>query len=258
MTGGYDLNCDLGEGEAQERTEAVFGLVDSVNIACGGHAGDDATQRRCLELAGLHGVRAGAHPGIPDRAGFGRAQVEGLTVGTFRDTVLGQVGRLQGHARAVGIPLHHVKLHGALYHAAEDRPELAGALLELVAGEWPGLRVYAQAGGGVIRAVQAMGSPVEVWPEGFLDRGYRSDGSLVPRGGFGALIDDPELVRERMQDLVTRGGVRAVDGGWVPLRVRTLCVHGDGPRSLDLLRALRAGGWGPVQDAGAGSRDVPS
>ena len=156
-----------------------------------------------------------------------------------------QVGRLWGHARDAGVVLHHVKLHGALYHAVEGSEELARAYLDWVGAMHSGLRVYARAGGLVQRIAGAGGLDVEVWAEGFLDRGYRSDGTLVPRGDPGALVESADAVAARWHGLVQRGGVESVDGLWVPLAARTVCVHGDGSRSLeilDLIRALRRGG----------------
>lgn len=234
-----DINCDLGEGEPRERTEELISLIDSANIACGGHAGDDASQRFCLETAARRNVRPGAHPGLEDRSGFGRAEVTGLTPGRLAALLDEQVGRLAVHARGLGVVLHHVKLHGALYHAVEAEPALTEAYLGWVAERHPGLKVYARAGGAVERASRRRPGGVEVWAEGFLDRGYLPDGTLVPRGQPGALLDSPGAVRERWRELVGKGGVRAIDGRWLPLAVRTVCVHGDGAESVSMLRAVR-------------------
>lgn len=237
---GFQLNCDLGEGEPPERTAALFEFVDAANVACGGHAGDDRSMGRCLELAARNSVHLGAHPGYPNREDFGRSSARGgLTVSRLEELLSAQVERLASLARDAGVVLHHVKLHGALYHDVEtDRP-LATAYLRIVASRWPGLRVFARAGGSVESVAQELGSEVEVWSEGFLDRGYREDGTLVPRGEPGSMLEDPALVLERLADLRGRGGCRATGGGWVALSPRTLCVHGDGPRALDLLAAVR-------------------
>jgi UPF0271 protein len=237
----FDLNCDLGEGEGPDRAAALMAQVDSANIACGGHAGDDASMRWCLETAARLGVRAGAHPGFPSRQDFGRGQAgaSGLTVAGLEQLLAEQVGRLADHAARAGVGLRHVKLHGALYHAVERDETLAGAYLSLMASRWPGLRVFALAGGVVERQAAHGGSGVEVWAEGFLDRGYQDDRTLVPRGDPGAMLENPGSVVERVKDLRERGGCRSVSGRWLELRPRTLCVHGDGARALEFLEAIR-------------------
>lgn len=238
----FDLNCDLGEGEGPDRATALLARVDSASIACGGHAGDDASMRWCLETAARFGVRAGAHPGFPSRHDFGRGQAggQGLTVARLEPLLAEQVGRLADHASRVGMGLQHVKLHGALYHAVEKNEILARAYLGLMHSHWPGLRVFALVGGAVEREAARGGSGVEVWAEGFLDRGYLDDRTLVPRGDPGAMLENATSVVERLQDLRERGGCRSVSGRWLELRPRTLCVHGDEPGSVEFLEAIRA------------------
>lgn len=235
----FDLNCDLGEGEPPARTAALLALVDSANLACGGHAGDDDTMRRGLELARRHGVRPGAHPGLPVREDFGRGPAGPLSPDQLESLLLEQVGRLARHAASLGVALHHVKLHGSLYHAVEADPSLARACLAVIAGNWPGLRVYGRAGGALECEARRTSPSVEVWPEGFLDRGYRADGGLVARGEPGAMIDSVDAVLNRLSDLRERGGCRSADGAWVSLRPKTLCLHGDGPHALEFLEAIR-------------------
>src|SRR5688500_18309234 len=114
----FDLNCDLGEGEPRARTEALMRVITSANVACGGHAGDLASMERCVALAKKFKVRLGAHPGTADRAGFGRGELK-ITPAELELLLLQQVGTLERIARAHGVKLHHIKLHGALYHATE-------------------------------------------------------------------------------------------------------------------------------------------
>lgn len=236
-----DLNSDLGEGEPAVHTAALMAGIDSANIACGGHAGSVDTMSRCLDLAAHHGVHAGAHPGVPGTGGFGRVAGARLSPGDLRALLHDQVGPLMAlaAARLPGRELHHIKLHGALYHATDADPDLADAYLDEVARSWPGLRFYARAGGTVAREAEARGLPV--WGEAFLDRGYAADGTLVPRNRPGALLTTVEEVRARLADLREREGCRAIDGRWIPLRARTFCLHGDTPRALDFLAAIRPG-----------------
>ena len=239
-TPSWDLNCDLGEGEPPERTTELMLEIDSANIACGAHAGDVASMRRCLETAALHGVHAGAHPGFPDRAGFGRTLPASflLTPAILVAMLREQIGILDALSREWGVPLHHVKLHGALYHAVDGDPELARAYLEIVGRDWPALKVYARAGGGVARVGRTMIAPPEIWEEGYLDRAYLDDGTLVPRTAPDAVLESVDDVLARVRDLRDGGRCRTISGNWLALAARTWCVHGDSPGAVNLLRAV--------------------
>lgn len=233
----WDLNCDLGEGEAPGRTARLMQSITSANIACGGHAGDLASMRRSCELGVKFGVRLGAHPGPWDRAGFGRQPVT-LSPAELELLLLHQVGALQKLAHEAGARLHHVKLHGGLYHAVEGSDRLARAYVELVHRHWTGLKIYARAGGRVWAWGRKGG--VTVWGEAFVDRGYRADGSLVPRTEPGALIESGPAVRARLEDLVIRRQVTSGEGQPLPVAWRTLCVHGDTPTATRVARWARA------------------
>ncbi len=232
-----ELNCDLGEGEDPARTRVLMSLIDAANIACGGHAGDAASIRLCVELAGEFGVRIGAHPGV--RVGVsGRGEGVTITPDQLAELVRLQGGRVRGCADKAGLPFHHVKLHGGLYHATESAPPLAEAFVATVAASWPDAIVYARAGGHVVSAARRRRVPV--WEEAFLDRGYRADGGLVPRDEPGALLTEPGRIVRRLETLAARGGWQSHTGEWVLLRARTLCVHGDTPGAPEILRAARA------------------
>ncbi len=231
-----DLNCDLGEGEPPDRTRALIETVTSVNIACGGHAGDLSSMERCVRLAMDRGARIGAHPGVAGAFGRGEVRIE---PGALALLILHQASALQRVARALGARMQHIKLHGSLYHAADADPRLAAAYVETVRRWFPGVRIVGRAGGRVVRVARARGVPV--WEEGFLDRAYRPDGSLVPRSGEGALISDPAIIRERIADLRAGRGLVAVDGRRLPLKPVTLCVHGDSPGALRIARLAARG-----------------
>jgi UPF0271 protein len=215
-----DLNCDLGEGGAYDAE--LMALVTSANIACGFHAGDPATAFVALKDAAGLGIQAGAHPGFPDREHFGRRELIRTEQQTFEDCVY-QVGALAGLAKAVGLTLHHIKPHGALYNLAcrDDvyaRPVVStAALFRLPLLGLPGSR---------LQELSAGRCPFVA--EGFADRRYLPDGALVPRSESNAFVEDPaEAVRQVEWLLRERG-------------VRTICVHGDNPHALDFVRALRA------------------
>lgn len=230
----FDLNCDLGEGETPARTRALMRCVTSVNVACGVHAGDTASMERCVRLAKALGVRIGAHPGLAGAFGRGEAAI---TPAGLRLLLLTQVGALHRLTQVQRVRLHHVKLHGALYQAVERDSALGRCYVDTM-GHWFGsLPIYALAGGRVAALGRRRGLPV--WEEAFLDRGYRDDGSLVPRTEEGALLTTPQQVRARLRSLAESGGWATSSGGWVNLAPRTLCVHGDTPGALRLLGAIR-------------------
>jgi len=226
-----DLNCDLGEGEPAERTRALMRWITSANIACGGHAGDGRTMEFCVRTAAARGVRIGAHPGTA--AGFGR-EASPMTPEELECLLLHQVGGLVAVARSLGHSVAHVKLHGALYHAAEHETALAASYIGTVRRWFPRLRVFARAGGGVAEAARTAG--LNVWEEAFLDRGYRADGTLVPRGDPGALLGDPATIRARIRDVRSGRGLLTESGGRLRLTPRTWCVHSDTPDSVRLVR----------------------
>jgi UPF0271 protein len=225
-----DLNCDLGEGEPHRKTAALMRYITSANIACGGHAGDAQTMRATVRLAIKHKVHIGAHPGLFDRTAFGRNAAE-LSASDFKLLLLHQVGALHSILSREGARLHHIKLHGALYHMVELDGILRKAYLEIVSSYWPKVLIYARAGG----EVQRQGNRVKVWPEGFLDRGYQADGSLVPRTQNGALLNRVQFGK-RLRLLKSREPIQTQEGQGIAIEARTWCIHGDSEHSLDFAR----------------------
>jgi UPF0271 protein len=230
-----DLNADLGEGAPDDAE--LLSLVTSANIACGGHAGDARLMQATVRAALARGVAVGAHPSYADREHFGRRELQ-LDPDEVRAEVLCQVGALHAVVRAAGGRLHHVKPHGALYNQAAREPALADAIASAVRAIDPALAVYGLAGGELLRAAKRAG--LRAVAEVFADRGYRADGSLVPRQQPGALIDNTDEAVSRTLRMVREGVVQAVSGETVALRAETVCLHGDGPHALAFARALHA------------------
>lgn len=228
-----DLNADLGEGAPDDA--ALLALVSSVNIACGWHAGDARLMQATVAAALARGVAIGAHPSYPDREHFGRREMQ-LQPEEVRTDLLYQIGALDALVRAAGGRLHHVKPHGALYNQAARDPALADAIAAAVRAVDPGLAIYGLAGGELLRAAERAG--LRAVAEVFADRGYRADGSLVPRSQPGALVDDVDEAVARTLRMVREGVVTAVSGETVPLQAQTLCLHGDGPHALAFARAI--------------------
>lgn len=230
-----DLNCDLGEGEPLVRTRDLMRWITSANVACGGHAGDAKSMKNCAKLARQLGVKLGAHPGPWSRGDRGRSPVHPIPA-DFELLLLHQVGALERIATSEGVRLHHIKLHGALYHAVESDVRLARTYLRLVKQYWPNAAIYALAGGLVIHEASQFG--LRVFAEGFADRAYRADGNLVPRTKPGAVLSSASEVVARVRDILAGHGLTGVDGRRIRLKFDTLCVHSDSPDSLKAVRAI--------------------
>ena len=231
-----DLNADLGEGGANDA--ALMPLVSSANIACGGHAGDAGTMRDSIRLAMAAGVAIGAHPGYADRGSFGRRSLD-LPATRVREMLDIQLDAFRAAAAEAGACVRHVKPHGALYNQADRSPPLAAAVIAAAARAFPDAVVFGPPGGCLESACAAAG--IGFVAEGFADRRYRPDGALVPRVEPGAVIDDPASAAAQAMEIALHSRVRAIDGSWVSLPARTLCVHGDGAAAVSLLARLRAG-----------------
>jgi 5-oxoprolinase (ATP-hydrolysing) subunit A len=237
-----DLNSDMGESFGAYKLgldEEVIKYVSSANIACGWHAGDARVMNRTVRLAKELGVGVGAHPGYPDLLGFGRRNMD-CTADEIRDYVIYQVGALMGFCAANGVKMRHVKPHGALYNTAVENPNVAEAIVEAVVSADPSLMYVALAGAGgalMTRIGERVG--LKVMYEAFADRAYTPDGRLVNRSEPGAVITNPEEVADRAVRMAKEGKVIAVDGTVLDLEVHTLCVHGDNPSAVELVKRIR-------------------
>lgn len=238
-TRSIDLNCDVGEAATPEQLEVetrLIAYVSSVNIACGVHAGDAALMRSTVQLARQYDLAIGAHPGLPDRESRGRRELP-LSPPFVQDLVLSQVSELAAIGQAEGIRLSHVKPHGALYNMAAKDRALADAIAAAIARIDTRLILVGLAGSDLLAAGKAHGLPVAA--EGFADRGYQTDGHLVPRDQSNALILDESTVVSRAYSLVHEGTIPAADGSLLHLHIDTLCLHSDTPDALRLAHALR-------------------
>ncbi|GAA1943753.1 5-oxoprolinase subunit PxpA [Microbacterium deminutum] len=234
-----DLNADLGEtveGVPTADDEAMFAVISSASIACGGHAGDAASMRAAVERAALRGVAVGAHPSYPDPANFGRRAMD-LDSAELTATIARQLAALS----AAGADIRYVKPHGALYNRivrdvaqAEAVADAVAAFSDRLGRALPVLGL----GGAVSQAATSRG--LSFVTEAFLDRGYRADGSLVPRDEPGALLEDPGAVAERALRLAGEGFVMTTDGRRIDIAPASLCLHGDSAGSVAMARAVRS------------------
>ncbi|MFI8768818.1 LamB/YcsF family protein [Streptomyces sp. R-07] len=235
-----DLNADLGEGFGRwtlTDDEQLLSVVTSANVACGFHAGDAATMRRVCELAAARGVRIGAQVSYRDLAGFGRRAMD-VPAAELAAEVAYQIGALEVFARAAGSRVSYVKPHGALYNRVVRDDEQAAAVVDGVLLADRTLPVLGLPGSRLHEAAAAAGLPVVA--EAFGDRAYRADGSLLPRGQEGAVVTDPDEVVERAVSMARFGVVTAHCGSSVPVRARSLCLHGDTAGAVGLARRVRA------------------
>lgn len=218
------MRLNLDAAELDDEPDALTPLADLLNLACGAHAGDLALATRALRRARRHGIAVGAHPSFPDREGFGRRDLH-LTDAALRETLSAQLSWLRDLAHDEGLGLSHVKPHGALYHAATARPDIAECLCDVTADTLGAVTLVGIGNGALHAAARARG-----WPflrEGFADRGYTADGGLIPRGAPGDVLTDLDAVRAQVRRLLRTG------------EVDTVCVHGDGAHALPIARAVR-------------------
>jgi UPF0271 protein len=241
MTGGelrIDVNCDMGElpeAIADGTQESLMASLTSVNIACGGHAGDERTMKTTVEQALRWKLAIGAHPGYADRANFGRVELE-LPAKEVADSVYEQVRALAEIAAGCGARVVHVKPHGALYNQAVKNRELAEAIAEGVA-RWDKSTVLVGLAGSLMLEV-FRGAGFAVAAEAFADRRYEADGTLRSRKFEDALIRNPEEAAWQALGIAERGLVIASDGSEVAVDAQTLCIHGDTPGAPKIAAAV--------------------
>lgn len=234
-----DLNSDLGEGFASYKMgmdEEVLGVVTSANIACGWHGGDPTLMMKTAKLAKENQVAIGAHPAYPDLLGFGRRNLD-ISPGEAKAYVIYQVGAMDAFARAEGLELQHVKLHGAFYNTAMEDEDLARAVIEACQSINPNLVHLALSGSKFFDIARSMGAKVS--QEVFADRAYNDDKSLVSRKIEGSVITDEEEAIARTIRMVKEGLVRTINGKDIEIVADSICVHGDNPKALAFVKKIR-------------------
>ncbi len=232
------LNCDMGESFGNYTIgadSAVMPYIDMANIACGMHASDPDVMDATIALAAKHNVIIGAHPGYPDMQGFGRRDMS-LSPEEIRNLVIYQVGALSGFCLLHNTQVSYIKPHGALYHAMMNNPKVMDSLLSVAQQFSLKLMLLATARWQEYKQ-QADQYGVELLLEGFVDRGYEDDGSLVHRSKPGALLEEQEMMK-RVKDLCSNVPIRSINGHELHFPVDTLCVHGDG-KGVDSIKAFR-------------------
>ncbi len=228
-----DINCDMGEGIGND--EQIMPYISSANIACGFHAGDEATMKETVELCKKYNVAIGAHPSYDDRGNFGRTDVR-LPPQEVYELVIKQIRLLDAMAKAKGTTLSHVKPHGALYNMAARDRFLAPVIALAVMDANHKLILVGLSGSHLVKEGKNLG--LRTASEVFADRTYQDDGSLTPRYKPGALIDDADKAVAQVLEMVNEGTVTTTSGKKIPIKADTVCIHGDGPHAVELVKAI--------------------
>ena len=235
-----DLNSDLGESFGAWKMgddDAMLGIVTSASVACGWHAGDPVVMHRACKLAKKNGVAIGAHPSFNDLWGFGRRVIRGTSFSDLEKQMAYQIGALQGIATMVGHRVTHVKAHGALGNLVNDEDDFAMALGRAMKAVDPSLVYVVMPGRPSVKAAEKLGVPM--LQEIFADRAYQDNGQLVMRSQPSSMIHDVGIAAERILRALQDNEMVSVTGKKVPVKVESICVHGDTPTAVDMARQLR-------------------
>jgi len=230
-----DLNCDLGEGCNSDA--AIMPFISSANIACGYHAGDENTIRATLMLAKQYHVSVGAHPSYPDRENFGRKEMD-LPLQEIKSMVITQIELVKKLAEKVGLHLHHVKPHGALYNKAAKDKQLAVVIAEAVKEVDPSLILFGLANSESGKAATGIGIPF--YNEVFADRTYTDEGQLTPRSEANAMIGSTTTAVEQVMHMLNEGYVISTNGNTIPIQADTICIHGDGEHAVEFAKHINS------------------
>ena len=228
-----DINCDLGEGIGNERE--ILPFISSANIACGYHAGDEDTMKKTIELCLEYGIAIGAHPSFPDRANFGRTNMN-LPAEELQKIMLDQIHTISNIAAGFGTKLQHVKPHGALYNMAAKDFDLAYILTQSVKEMDTHLCFFGLPNSEMERATKQSG--ILFIGEAFADRTYQNDGSLTPRSQANALIESETEAINQVLQIIKTGTVTSTTAKEIPLNVQTICIHGDGSHAVLFAESL--------------------
>lgn len=234
-----DLNCDMGESYGIYNLgydEEAMPYVTSINVACGFHASDPTNMLKTIRLAKKYGVAIGAHPAYPDLVGFGR-RVIAMSSSEIKADVIYQIGALAALCKSEGLRLQHVKVHGALYNQAEKDSKVATAIAEAIKAVDSDLYMVCLGNSTMVTAAKNVG--VKYVEEAFADRAYTNQGTLVSRKLPGAVIHDVDMVAERVLEMVKEKSVNSIEDIQIPISAQTICVHGDTPGAVEMIREIR-------------------
>ena len=235
-----DINSDMGELNhllADGTYEKLMDYVTSINVACGGHAGDDEMMAAMVLMAKDKDVSIGAHPSFPDKENFGRKEMEDIDPNDLNDSIRDQIEKLVDIASEHEMELTHVKPHGALYNLAVNNEEISQTIAEAIIDVDSSYKAVGLAGSKMLTVFDALG--LDTISEGYVDRTYEADGTLRSRKFDDALITDPQKAADQMKEMLN-GNIIAVDGTSVPINISSVCVHSDTPNAVDIAQAVKS------------------
>ena len=235
-----DINSDMGELNhllADGTYEKLMDHVTSINVACGGHAGDDEMMAAMVVMAKDKGIKIGAHPSYPDKENFGREEMEDIDPNELLDSIRDQIEKLVDISSEHEMELTHVKPHGALYNLAVNNEEISQTIAEAIIDVDSSYKAVGLAGSKMLTVFDALG--LDTISEGYVDRVYEADGTLRSRKFEDALITDPQKAAEQMKEMLN-GNIIASDGSSVPINITSVCVHSDTPNAVDIAQAVKA------------------
>lgn len=233
-----DINCDLGESYGQFRVgndEAIFPYISSCNIACGFHGGDPLHIENTIKLALQHHVQMGAHPSYPDLSGFGRRNMN-LPAAELKAVVKYQIAAVKGLVESQGGKLAHIKAHGALYNTIAKSEKEATAFVEAVREIDLQLAIMGLADSPLEQLVNDSGG--QYIREGFLDRRYEANGQLMSRTKKNAVLQSVDAAVEQFELITQHQKVKSESGSEIAVEADSLCIHGDNPIAVDILKAI--------------------
>ena len=228
-----DINVDVGEGIGNE--SILMPIISSCNIACGGHAGDSESMRMIVKLATANNVKIGAHPSFPDKANFGRKQMD-ISCAALYTSIKGQIDNLMTILEQENTRLNHVKPHGALYNLAAVDDKAASVIIEVMKNFILPVKLFVPFNSVIEK--KAIENNIPIKYEAFADRNYNDDGTLVSRNEKNALIHDSEQMFDHVFRMISSQKVKTISGSEIEMLADTFCIHGDNPKAVDLIRDL--------------------
>ena len=228
-----DINVDVGEGIGNE--SILMPIISSCNIACGGHAGDSESMRMIVKLATANNVKIGAHPSFPDKANFGRKQMD-ISCAALYTSIKGQIDNLMTILEQENTRLNHVKPHGALYNLAAVDDKAASVIIEVMKNFILPVKLFVPFNSVIEK--KAIENNIPIKYEAFADRNYNDDGTLVSRNEKNALIHDSEQMFDHVFRMISSQKVKTISGSEIKILADTFCIHGDNPKAVDLIRDL--------------------
>ena len=228
-----NINCDLGEGLNNEHI--ILPLIDSCNVACGGHAGDNASMIECVEISIRNKVKIGAHPSYPDKINFGRKKIN-IPPSELSISIISQIESLEAISNSYGVTLNHIKAHGALYNQMIIDADLSNFYLDTIEEFKNKYSIYIPYKSEIEKLALKRGFSIVY--EVFGDRNYNDDLSLVSRDSENALITDPETVIEHINTMKETNTVKTINGNFQKIKFDTICIHSDTNNSIDILKKI--------------------